>query len=85
MKTLSGHRALHCGKHQFHVKITVLEPFSSYHCLNKVVIMKKERKNNKNGTFATEHFCVQLSSVRLLGNYMSLADHKSIQRGRLGA
>ena len=32
------------------------------------------------GTYAT----MQLSSVRLLGNYMSLADHKGNQRGSLG-
>ena len=32
---------------------------------------------NKNGTFATAHFCVYLSSAWLFATYnMSLADHK---------
>ena len=34
---------------------------------------------------ATTHFCLQLSSTRLLGNYMSLAHHKSTQTGSVGA
>ena len=44
---------------------------------------EEERKNNKIGTFATTHFCIYLSAFGQL--YMSLADHKSTQRGRLDA
>ena len=40
----------------------------------------------KNGTFATAHICVSLSSTWHLAIYMSLADHKGTrERGRLGA
>ena len=53
--------------------------------LELLLLNKEERKNSKNGTFATAHFRVELFSSRLLGNSMSLADHKSTQRGRLGA
>ena len=35
MKTLSGRRALRCGKHQFCAKITVSTPFLSYRCERK--------------------------------------------------
>ena len=64
----------------FMVKLQwVLELFSSYRCLNKVVITKKERIT-KNCTFS----CVYLSSARLLGNYVSLAYQKSPQKGWLG-
>ena len=31
----------------------------------------KKKKKEKNGTFATAHLCVSLSSTRLLGNYES--------------
>ena len=65
-----------------HRWLTLLEPFSSYRCLTK---WSEQRKNNKNGTFATAHFFVQLSSAWLLATYMSLADHKGTQRGSLGA
>ena len=42
-------------------------------------IWVEKRKNNKNGTFVTTYFCIYLSSMWLLGNYMSLADHKGAQ------
>ena len=42
-------------------------------------------KIKKNGTFATAHFFVKLSSAWLLVTYMSLADHKGTQRGSLDA
>jgi len=43
MKMLSGHisRASCCVEHQFHAKVFV--QFLSYHCLNELVIMKKEK------------------------------------------
>ena len=62
----------------------LIEPFVSYCFLNKAVVTKKIRKNYKNGTFAATHFCIYLSSVKLLGSYMSLAHRKCPQRGRLG-
>ena len=42
------------------------------------VLRKKEKKKKeyKKWHFATAHFCVQLSSAWLLGNYMNLVDHK---------
>ena len=58
MKMLSGRIAPRCDKHQFCDKMTVFELFSSYRCMNKVVVTKKERKKTKNGTFATTRFCV---------------------------
>ena len=40
------------------------------------VVEQKERYN-KNDTFVTSYFCVELCSGRLLGNSVSLADHKT--------
>ena len=61
MKTLSGWEAACCDEHQFRAKIkvstrAVLELSLFKSGLNKE--KKKERKNEKNGTFATAHFCV---------------------------
>ena len=54
MKTLSSWEAARCDEHPFCAKIkVVLEPFLSYHCLNRVVT-----KTTKNGTFAIVHICV---------------------------
>ena len=41
MKMLSSHRASCCVEHQFRAKVFV--QFLSYHCLNGLVIMKKEK------------------------------------------
>ena len=59
-----------------HNHITELEVILSYCC---------QTDKDQNGTLATTYFCVELFSVRLQGNSMSLADHKSTQRGSLGA
>ena len=37
----------------------------------------------KSVTFATAHFCVQLFSVRLLGDCMGLDDQYNLQRRRV--
>ena len=60
MKTLSGRRAPRCDKHQFRTKMTVSTlTVCEISLLNVVVVTRnKERKNTKNGSFATAHFCV---------------------------
>ena len=62
MKTLSGRRALHCDEHQFRAKMIVsTETVREVSLLNTVVLTRKnfkERKNKKNGTLTTTHFCV---------------------------
>ena len=81
-KTLSGCIAPCWDKHQFCDKMMMSSwavfKLSLFH---EVVWTRKE----ENGNFVTAHFRVQLSSMWLLGTYMSLADHKGTQRGRLGA
>ena len=58
MKTLSGRRAPRWDKHQFRAKMTV----STYTVCELSSFDKwseqRRRKNTKNGTFATAHFCV---------------------------
>ena len=60
-----------------------LEPFSSYRCLNKVVVTKKKRMRKialvQPHTFAFS--CLPRGCWAL----MSLADHKGNRKGRLGA
>ena len=61
MKTLSGWEAAHCDEHQFRAKIKVSAwTVFELSLFEQVVVTKKERKkkNTKNGTFATAHFCV---------------------------
>ena len=67
MKALSGRKAPRTDKHQFRDKITW--SFFEKSLFDKVAWTK----DNKSGTFTTAHFCVYLSSARLLGNYMSHA------------
>ena len=56
-KMLSSRRVLHCDNHQFCAKMTVSTwTVFKISLLNLVVWTKK--KNNKNSTFATSHFCV---------------------------
>ena len=60
MKTPNGRRASRCDKDQFCAKTTVS---TSIVCEISLLTIagrnkKKERKNKKNGTFATAHFCV---------------------------
>ena len=78
MKTLSGCKAPRCHKHQFCDRMTVSTwTIFEMLLLNFVVLTRK--KNEKNGTLATAHFCIYLSSAWLLSTYMSLADHKATQ------
>ena len=63
LKTLSGWEAARCDEHQFCAKIKVSTwAVFELSLFDKVVWTKKERKkerkNNKNGTFATAHFFV---------------------------
>ena len=53
MKTPIGRRAPRCDKHQFRVKMTVTR-------LRDIVVEHsgRNKKNEKNGTFPTAHFCV---------------------------
>jgi len=39
------------------------------------------RTKNINGYFATVHFCIELSSAVLMGNFMSPDGYKITQRG----
>ena len=55
----------------------VLKPFVSYHCWTKSWW-------EENGTFATAHFCVWLSSTMLLGKLVSFAGCKITRRYTLG-
>ena len=75
-ETLSGHRALCCDKHQLHDKMTV--SIQTILLLNIVVLT---RKNTKMALL----FWVWLSSARLLGNNLCLANHKGriMQKGEL--
>ena len=56
MKTLSGWEAARCDEHHFRAKIKV----STRAVLELSLFSKwsEQRKNEKNGTFATAHFCV---------------------------
>ena len=57
MKTLNGWEAARCDEHQFRAKIKVsIRAIWSYRCFKSG--LNKERKKEKNGTFATAHFCV---------------------------
>ena len=56
IKTLSGRRAPRCDKDQFCAKVTVSQTVFEISLLNIVVLTRK--KNTKNDTFATVHFCV---------------------------
>ena len=87
MKSLSDWEAAHSDEHQFcaKIKVSTLAVFELLSFDKWSEQRKKERKKEKNGTFANAHFCVQLSSAWLLSNHMSLADHKSTQRASLGA
>ena len=61
MKTLSGRIAPRCDKHQFRAKMTVsTQTVFEMSLLNLLVLTRKKerKKNTKNGTFATAHFCV---------------------------
>ena len=55
MKTLSGRRPPRCDKHQFRAKMTVStqDIVVDHSGLNK--------KEYKNGTFMTAHFCIYLA------------------------
>ena len=56
MKTLSGHRAPRCDKHQFSAKMKVsIQTVFEISLLNIVVLTRRIRKN---GTFMTTHFNV---------------------------
>ena len=56
MKTLSVRRAPRCDKDQFRAKMTVSTYTVFEISLLNIVVLT--RKNTKNGTFATVHFCV---------------------------
>ena len=56
MKTLVSHRVTCCDMDQFRAKMTVsTSTVCEISLLNFVV---RRNKNEKNGTFATAHFCV---------------------------
>ena len=59
MKSLNDWEAARSDKDQFRakIKVSVPEPFSSYRRLTSG-LNKERKKNTKNGTFATTHFCV---------------------------
>ena len=60
METPNGRRAPRCDKDQFRAKMTVSTSIVCEISLLTIVVVtrKKERKNKKNGIFATAHFCV---------------------------
>ena len=85
IKSLSGWKAARSDEHQFCAKIKV-STLAVYELSSFDKWSGQRRKNTKNGTFATAHFCVLLSSAWLLGSYMSLADqrrHSNRKPGRL--
>ena len=51
----------------------------------KLLLNKEERKNNKSDNFATTYFIALAVFSRAIGKLLSLADHKTTQRGRLSA
>ena len=56
-KTLDDRRAPRCDKHQFRAKMTVSTQTVFEISLSNVS-RNGMKKNKKNGTFATAHFCV---------------------------
>ena len=86
MKTLNGWEAACSDKHQFSAKIKV-----STLAVFELLLLDKwseQRKNKKEDE--KWHFCyrtlLRLAVFRVdFATYMSVADHKSTQRGSLGA
>ena len=68
---LSGRTAQHCDKHQFRTKMSTQTIFEMS-LLNMVLTIKKQR--NEKWHFHIAHFCIYLPFVKVLGNYMNLAD-----------
>ena len=81
MKTLRDRRTPSCDKHQFRTKMTV-----STQTVFELLLFEQSGRNEeriRKMAFWLSHTFA--SSAWLLATYMSLADHKGTQRGRLGA
>ena len=81
IKILSGLRALCCDKHRFHAKMAVRTQTVFEISLLNIVVLTRKTKNTKMVFLLPHTFA--LYSASLLGNYMSIADHKGTQRGNL--
>jgi len=65
--------------------------YESFSCYNhseylsyfRVIFVAESKKEKWH--FCYQHFCVCLSTVRLLNKYRSISGHKGLERGRLSA
>ena len=58
IKTLNGHRALHCDEHQFCAKITVITLTIFEISLLNLINMKESTQKMVLLLYTTHHFCI---------------------------